>query len=816
MLQYTREKERQLTPGNITNGFGKELWVFSVGVVLFLVVRHLFFCVVQSSCCLPLDQQHHTQTAAREEAAAEAADFQTPFQVFQHLPPLSRTIGMASPLSEFRQAALNSRSPTKSISLRNDYEVTMQTTVDSDSDGLPSSPFVADISATAEDLENISPSKFSRLSSKSPVDRESTSSPLKILKSRASPPSRAPSSSDASEPMLSPRKISSPIKRFPVKPSSPVMSQVTERTVSIDDVLRDNEGLTKAIEILEDGDSDLNEELELDDTVASLAGRTAVNEDQGADDTMISTFSEFSALPEMTMFAKLSQGASKHASMPPTPRRAQTNTPATLRSHRYTQSRDDGHTENLMDFTEQFNGFAALSQQTPRRASPYKSPTMPDLSWASTPAVNRNMSNLLDFDIPPAPTPRSMPSITPRELESLKSNFLSEISSLKASLSGKEAELQFLKTAVGDAEKRVGESLEQVREERDLRAQLAAEKEEWEKRSREMEAVLRNVKEEIMHGEKERDELEGRLEESEGRRQVAEMMAQEAESKLAAMRAGKAPPSSPGRESKPGECVCGGARAVELAVEKVSRELHTLYKDKHETKVSALKKSYEKRWDKKVRELEGQVEELSRENEELRLGRDTTMTKVEPKNTAEEMEKQAARDAKMKEYEAELEGLAEVVKSVKQDNSDLRQLLDEERVEKGKLVAAVDEMIPLIAAYDDMLSKMESAPSPAPTIQSPSKLARPLSQSSNPEGFRSSISRASGLRAPTSKSGMNPGESRIGRGGFGAPAPAGGSQDRGRNGNVMASAGRPGSGIGYRSGIMNSIEKMGNYKTRGE
>ena len=167
---------------------------------------------------------------------------------------------------------------------------------------------------------------------------------------------------------------------------------------------------------------------------------------------------------------------------------------------------------------------------------------MPDMAWygstATTPSSNR-MSNLLDFDIPPAPTPRSMPSITPRELESLKSGFLSEISSLKASLSGREAEVQSLKTAVGDAEKRVGESMEQVREERNLKEQLAAEKEEWEKRGREMEAVLRNVKDEIVHGERERDDLEGRLEESERRREAAEMMAQEAESKMAGMKAGK-------------------------------------------------------------------------------------------------------------------------------------------------------------------------------------------------------------------------------------------------------------------------------------
>lgn len=145
---------------------------------------------------------------------------------------------------------------------------------------------------------------------------------------------------------------------------------------------------------------------------------------------------------------------------------------------------------------------------------------------------------------------------------------------------------------------------------------------------------------------------------------------------------------------KSGECGCGG-RAVELAVEKVSRELHTLYKEKHETKVSALKKSYERRWDKKVKELETEVEDLSKENEELKLGRDTTMTRVEPKNpleVTEDLEKQAARDAKTKELEAELKGLTQEVKSVKQDNTELRKLLDEERVEKGKLVQAVDEV----------------------------------------------------------------------------------------------------------------------------
>jgi hypothetical protein len=42
---------------------------------------------------------------------------------------------------------------------------------------------------------------------------------------------------------------------------------------------------------------------------------------------------------------------------------------------------------------------------------------------------------------------------------------MSEISSLKATLSGKEAEVASLKTAVGDAERRVGEAWEEVRNE---------------------------------------------------------------------------------------------------------------------------------------------------------------------------------------------------------------------------------------------------------------------------------------------------------------------------------------------------------------
>ncbi|KFY20255.1 hypothetical protein V493_07714, partial [Pseudogymnoascus sp. VKM F-4281 (FW-2241)] len=304
-----------------------------------------------------------------------------------------------------------------------------------------------------------------------------------------------------------------------------------------------------------------------------------------------------------------------------------------------------------------------------------------------------------------------MPSVTPRELEGLKSALLSEISSLKASLSGKEAEVLSLKSAIGDAEKRAGDGMEMLRDERAARSQLEAEKEAWEKRGREMEGVLRNVKEEIVHAEREREDLEGRLDECEKRREAAESMAQEAESKMAGMRAvaaqgaaGAGGSSSPGGENGAARRAAGASAAheVEFAVEKVARELHALYKGKHETKVAALKKSYEGRWDRRVRELEAKVESLAHENDDLRLGRDATMSGVVPRLAAasseatEELRAQAALDAQMaKELEARLEGLAHEVQSFKADNAGLRAELQQERIEKGELVAACDELLAL-------------------------------------------------------------------------------------------------------------------------
>ena len=272
--------------------------------------------------------------------------------------------------------------------------------------------------------------------------------------------------------------------------------------MDLDEAIRENEGLKKAIEIFEDEQSGM----EVDDAIAGAAAADRAmmmeeEEEEGSgapDDTMVSTFSNFSAVP--SMFSKYGQSPARSARGrgEASPSRTPRSNPSTSRRHE-----SANNTINLlMDYTEQLRH---PQQKSPSKRGPTLSPTRAAPNVGGTPG--RTYNNLIDFDLPPMPTPRSIPSITPRELESLKSTFLSEISSLKASLSGKEAEVSSLKSAVGDAETRVGESQEKLREER-------ARREELEVREREVEGVLRSVKEEIVRGDGAREELERRLEES--------------------------------------------------------------------------------------------------------------------------------------------------------------------------------------------------------------------------------------------------------------------------------------------------------------
>ena len=436
-------------------------------------------------------------------------------------------------------------------------------------------------------------------------------------------------------------------------------------------------------------------------------------------------FTAFSAVPDMTLFAKLGNRTPGRSAR--SPRKAENTpsshvfmTPATSRRQHAASSRaasptprarpgKDGDTTTLLlDFTQPLDGGFRQSH------SPTKSNTEPNLlqhihsqrvpspTKASRTPGRKAMLNLLDFDLPPQPTPRSIPTITVRELESLKSQYLSEISSLKASLSGREAEVVSLKKAVGDAERRVGDAQESLRDERSAREHAEDLKNEWEKKGKEVESALRKFKEEFMAEEKEKEDLVQKLDEANQARQEAELKAAEA-----TRNACVAQSDFDGRSSNPAatDAIVAQKVAAQLdeKMENLARELHQVYKKKHETKVASLKKNYEVRAEKKCAELQAKVEELARQNDELHAIKESSLSIELPRATKEAnvsedsqrlIEEQRTR---LQQCEATMAGLREEMSSIQQGQSELLQDLERERVEKGELVAAVDEMLALQA-----------------------------------------------------------------------------------------------------------------------
>lgn len=633
--------------------------------------------------------------------------------------------------------------------------------------GPPSSPFVADVDPSPDELEN-------------------------------------------------PRKQCSPMKE---PPEDYEPKQLTE------DALRQNEDLGRASQPVEDDTMRTNDFTIHEDTVSAVDAPAGY---PGMDDT---AFSAFSAVPnaDMTRFTRLGQSPTKSAfgSPPkspfeeaPTPRPTGGNTPLRNRQkyddgyssptpRRHKQTRDNDTTNLLIDFTGQFYPAAERSPSRNGRVSPKKYHTQSELAShlssrrtpspakqalpPGTPLESRYLANLLDFDLPPAPTPRSIPSISARELESMKSAFQSQISSLKAELSGREAEVSSLKNAMGDAERRVGESLEQVREERDAKEGLQAEKADWEKRQKEMQTVLKDVKEEIIRGEREKDQLLQRVSE-------AESKAVEAESKIAGIRASSSStaPSESGSTNTNTE--------VEAAVTKVAKELHGLYKTKHEAKVTALKKSYSDRWEKKIKDLQAKIDELSKENDDLKVGRDATMTGVEPEalmahsDTESEAQKEKERQTREKQeqqleeqkrqlsnVERELETVRRNLASSTEQNVALVSQLSASRVETAELIAATEELMTL--SQNAMASSSSSS---AVNNNNNINAQQPPPATTDTRSTLSRSTSGSGLKAPGFGA-----ESRIGR----MQAPGGYGRDRGDGG--------AGGGGGGRSGLLGNIERMG-------
>ena len=351
------------------------------------------------------------------------------------------------------------------------------------------------------------------------------------------------------------------------------------------------------------------------------------------------------------------------------------------------------------------------------------------------------MADLLDFDIEPMATPKSIPTITPRELENLRSEMQSQISGLSATLSGKEAEVQYLKKTITEAEVRVGNTAEQLRNEQAEKQRLEEDKSDWERRGREMENVLREVRQEIMIGEREREKLRKQGEDAEKRAEEQEVKILELQTMLeSSRRQNSVSPSKDGNAASTPNGIASDSpiaaqidAAVKDATERVARELHSLYRGKHETKVEALKKSYAARWEKQVRELQENLKSAKDDLVKMQTERDATMSGVIP-GQGQKMEELVKAQEKMVAEKEELQtdkkmlhsqitGLQSEMATIRQETEVLRTDLERERGEKGDLVAQVDLFL-------TMQTEIETAPKPTASNTSPnsSYTGRPPSQ----------------------------------------------------------------------------------------
>ena len=362
-------------------------------------------------------------------------------------------------------------------------------------------------------------------------------------------------------------------------------------------------------------------------------------------------------------------------------------------------------------------------------------------------AGSRN--NLLDLDLDPLPTPRSVPTITPREFESLRSELTSQISALRATLSGKEAEVSALKRAITEAEARCGTALEDVRNEKAKVEGLESEREVWKGRQVEMEGILRDVRQEVLvrardaeKAERKVEEMEKKVGDWEGRNRELEAQVETLRRRVAAAAEVSAGTGQAGEVTMK---LMDVDAAVKDATERVARELHSLYKGKHESKVAALKKSYEARWEKRVKELEKSLKEAQDEIIALKTERDATLSGPVRHDPAAESEKEKMREeaealeAERKMLEARIQGLESELLSTKEEGDLVRDQLETQRSENGELVAAVDALLQL---QDEMNAAAASAataatPSNAFTTAHPSSTLQ-----SGLENLRGSIQRS--------------------------------------------------------------------------
>ncbi|OAG07901.1 uncharacterized protein CC84DRAFT_1161946 [Paraphaeosphaeria sporulosa] len=663
--------------------------------------------------------------------------------------------------------------------------------------------------------------EFEEDSLESPPPRASPkkASPVKQMAAERSEPTMGSRSRRSSPTKASRNPSVDSVRRAPVGYPEDEIDDAPTVTLKTSE-LRENEGLTVAMRNMDQAQAsyeptsthrshdEIVGDATFDDTEFNPDGPDLTSLDM--DDTGFSMFSEMPGI-DMTKFAALRQSPTKNGLFDPaTPRARAQMTPSTVQTVRRSErtpsptprrSRRENDTTNLLlDFTAQLEGLSGPTRGPPKSttepnlASYYQNQRSPGKGSSSrvpsTPSQSRQLMDLLDFELPPPPTPRSMPTVTIRELESLKSNFQSQISSLTASLSGKEAQVESLVKAISDAEHRVGQAQESVRDERSAREYAEAQMEDWKKKGEEVQNLLQEVQGEVGRIDAEREQLLTRLAEAEKRAEEAETRSSEletkvieAESKNVDMTTFLDPDENEKKIYSEMEC----QTAIAEKVNEVARDLHTAYKAKHEKKIKALKDNYQKKADERCKELRVQIIRLERRVEEAEKKRDDTFSKVLPtqldadKDSSSPASTSRPEDLKLLEdqkseiehLKAKLAGLQSELESLRKSHDHILQDLEAERIEKGELVAAAEQMLAMCGEKMEELQQEDFRKSVQMAAAPPAPAPAPQAETANAPSMRST-----GFLA-------------------GGAAPRPGSA-------LGGAAGRPGSAMGHQRGNSNS------------
>jgi chromosome segregation ATPase len=450
----------------------------------------------------------------------------------------------------------------------------------------------------------------------------------------------------------------------------------------------------------------------------------------------------------------------------------------------------------------------------------------------STPSQNRHMLNLLDFELPPPPTPRSLPTVTIRELESVKSQFQSQVSSLTASLSGKEAEIDALSKAIADAERRVGEAQETVRDERSAREYAEAQMVDWKSKGEEVTKLLQEVQAEITRNDADREELLARLAEAEKRAEDAENRSSDLETKVIEAESKNVDMTTfihddEGAENKKiySELECQAAIAEK--VNEVARDLHTAYKAKHEKKIKALKDNYQKKADERCKELKAHIIRLERQVEDAEKKRDNTFSRItpgasydespaKPTRNAEDAQKLEAQRAELENLKAKLAGLQSEIHSLRTSHDRLVEDLEAERIEKGELVAAAEQMLSMCGEKMEELQQGNEDLRKSTRQQLATSAPPPQEKAMRNTGFLAGGPSRPGSSLGTARPGSAMGDARANSNpnlGSSIAKPSGLRAPGGLKFQGHARTGSTGTGAG-KSRLLSNIERMGGGKTQ--